>query len=310
MYLIFLFLTLFSGCQNKQNITAPENQIMEQLENELGIYKLSYESDSFQFTDIIAVRLTAESKTGFIVVESLPKPGDHWGDFTVMKRFQDSGQNVRWFLSPDKTGKAVLSGLELSISSSDTLSQLKFTDSEIEIVSSLMNDSAVPADLLPPEESPDFPVYTVLIITAILSLSLMVFLYFKKRRAQRNQEALKNSLYYLQKLKELEKDARFTDDSRKDQYRELYHLLSLFLHGISPSLRIGLEPSYMLKELEKPSSLNQWALRSLYPILGEMEDIFYNPAHGSPDEETLNGHVKTIIDCCEFLQKEEDATHV
>lgn len=310
IYLLFLLLTLFSGCQNKQNIQPSENKIMEQLENDLGIFEISYDSNSFQFTDTISVQLSTESKAGFIVPESLPKPGDHWGDFTVMKRFQDSGQNVQWLLSPDITGKAVLKGLELTISSSEMISHVDFSDSEIEIVSSLMNDSTVPVDLLPAEKEQDFPIITILIIAVVLSLGLIFFFLSRKKREMSKRAVDKNSQYYLQKLQELEKDVRFKDGNRKNQYREIYSLLSLFLHGISSSLRTGLEPSYLMKELEKPSGLNQWALRSLYPILGEIEDIFYNPAQDLPDEEILKGHLKTIIECCEFLQKEEDAPHV
>lgn len=310
MYLLFLLLTLFSGCQNEQNMSVSENNIREQLENDLGIFEISYDTNSYQFTDTVSVQLSTESKTGLIVPESLPKPGDHWGDFTVMKRFQDSGQNVQWLLSPDKTGKAVLKGLELSVISSDKISRVDFTDSEIEIVSSLMNDSTVPFDLIPAEKEQDFPLITILLIAVVLSLGLIIFFLLRKRRGRQKRTVDKNSQYYLEKLRELEKNEQFKNGNRRDQYKELYRFLSLFLQGISSSLRTGQEPFSLMKELEKPSGLNQWALRSLYPILGEIEDIFYNPAHDLPDEEILKGHLKTIIECCEFLQKEEEAAHV
>lgn len=309
MYLFLIILTLISGCSHDHRALSTEKRVVEQFENEQGLFELSYDADTYQFTDSISLSLFVQSEKGFILPDSLPEPGAIWGDFTVEKRFRNSGQNVSWILSPNKTGISILKGLELQVNSENEQYLIKFSDREIEILSSLMNDSGEPVDLLPPEKKREFPLSAVLILTGVLIMKVVFYLILRKRKHKKKQESERNSAYYLQKLRGLVENPNFKGLDRKDQYRELYSILSFFLYCIAPSLRTGLEPSFLLKELEKPSSLNQWALRSLYPVLQEAQNLFYNPAHPVPDEQTLKGHLRNSIECCEFLQKEE-ASHV
>ena len=96
----------------------------------------------------------------------------------------------------------------------------------------------------------------------------------------------------------------------KDQYRQVYHYLGDFFHMLCPAIPKGLDPEALIIELEKPSGLNQWALRTLYPLLHEMERIFFDPEYPEPSETVKNGHFNTIRECMDFLDKEEEPSDV
>ena len=56
--------------------------------------------------------------------------------------------------------------------------------------------------------------------------------------------------------------------------------------------------------LEEPSSLNQWNLRSLYPLLERMQELFYAPDSPLPNEREYREH-RALLDAWFILLKED-----
>ncbi|MDC7242289.1 MAG: hypothetical protein PQJ50_18180 [Spirochaetales bacterium] len=85
-------------------------------------------------------------------------------------------------------------------------------------------------------------------------------------------------------------------------YKEVYPLLLRELQAKHPAVKLSDSPAELKAHLEEPSSMNQWALRSLYGLLDDLDRIFYAPDGG---KDAAVGFEKNIAVLKDWLASEE-----
>ena len=311
-----LCLVIFCSCSVGENtITGSSDApIQNTIENEYGSFVLSYESDTYNFVDEIEITLSLNLLNSIILPESLPEADTRWGDFLVRKKIVHSHESYHWILLPEKTGLSELPPLSFLITTGDNRTiSLSFPPIQLNILSVLQDESGEPVDLIAPEEADSqrrpFLIFVVILfcLGILVTIGFFIFLKMKQKIKDPSEPGSREILITYSEL--ITKDEFYTEEI-KDQYRQVYHYLGEFFHVLCPAIPKGLDPNALIMELEKPSGLNQWALRTLYPLLNEMEGILFNPEYPEPSETVKNGHFNTIRECMDFLAKEEGSSNV
>ena len=306
--LLFFFLCSSCGIGSSPSGTGGNDIIREKIANDAGTFEISYNGASCAYTDLFELSLTAHPEGGHILYDSLPAADDMWGDFRVYSRRIIPEDRVIWHLQPEKTGDAGLRGLEVPVMQDGKLLLIPFEDISISVQSSLLNDTGKPEELilLPGETEKKGQPLLFIFSGSVFIAGIILLLFLKKRKKRKGlTESSETAASLLQRLETLTEDQDFQELERKEQYLKLYRLISGFLHLLSPRFPSAAAPMALRTELDKPSPYNQWALRTLYPLLNTIEDIFYNPAAPSPEWEDLMQHIHTVKECFQYLLKEE-----
>ncbi len=304
--LCFVLLCSCSVTQNRKTVSSSA-LIHNTIENEYGSFDLAYASDTYNFIDEIEITLNLSE--GIFLPENLPEEGTEWGDFLVRKKIVHSHESCSWILLPEKIGQAELTPLSLLLTTRENEPvSVSFSPIQLNIKSVLKDDSGELEDLIVPEmaDSADSSVWIPVLAASLMGILLIIgyFFYLREKKRKRDPEE-PFSRDILESCSDLINLRDFNEKEIKDQYRQVYYFLAEFLHALCPSIPKGLDPSALIIELERPSSLNQWALRTLYPVLKEMEEIFFNPGVLMPSGTIKKGHFNTILECMVFLEKEE-----
>ncbi|MDA3956766.1 hypothetical protein [Oceanispirochaeta sp.] len=267
--LIFLLLISLSSCGSQNNKEEKENLIFSGKNSTLG-WEIRYPDQDFYFSDRITMTLTLESfESGRLSLEA--KENALWGDFRVYKSTWKSQNHLELLLQPRKTGDSILQFPRITLS--DRGKYIEIPEVHFSILSSL-NEDQKPMPLILAEESSPTSGFS-LIIMALLSIILLLtgfFIYRKKRRLR------KNSFIPSYGLPEFIEDQSPSIDQGIDPqlfYRQAFRYLLKDLKDLHPAVQSSDSPADLLNHLEMPSRLNQWALRSLYPLLEIMDQCFY-----------------------------------
>ncbi len=271
-------------------------------------WSLSMAEGPYRFTDRIGLTLTLaiddqNSTAGYFPQDIVIQPGaEHWGDFRV-RWLGRRGSRWEAILIPRRSGECRLSipvfahGKDHQGSAGrgeEPLLRLE-PDLMIQVESLLEEDDSEPAPLLPGEKEGAQGLVMMLSVLCIVSagiISLLVIMKHKKKR--RETEDRKDAGECLECF--LKEAAHLpSEEEVRGLYRRLFRLLLAELDGRHPGIRgRGYGPSELAALLEVPSALNQWNMRSLYPLLGRMEDIFFSPDSSLPTEDEYQEHRRMI----------------
>ena len=240
-----------------------------------------------------------------------------WGDFRV-RRLGRSGGVYQIELIPVKTGdcRLAIPVSEDLIDSGDSAASpenrkplfLIMPDISIQIDSVLEEGTKDAAGLIPDEKKTLGLLFIILPVIILMIMGVPVyFIFVKRRRSGQDEEQIQTLSSCLEELPELE--TQWSSEEIKDHYRVIFHLLLAELEKVHPGLKgKGYGPAELKIALEEPSSLNQWSLRSLYPMLEWMEDYFYAPHIQEPGDEEYQRHRKLLMEWITLL--EEDSREV
>ena len=301
-----LFVLLF-GCMENKIDQEQENfqENRQEIEGEWGSLVLIWYGEEYKYTDVIPLNLELQVKEGHLVYEDLPGEGKSRGGFEISRRTYNPDESVRWSLRPLEKGDQSWPALDITIQNGQekriiTLPSIQFT-----IGSSLLEGSDKPAGLIQIEESESSRVILPVIIGILILLIGTVLLFMFLRKKKTPLEKGETCRQILENIRLYRSRSITEPQELKEIYRMIYEQVNLFLHKKNPDLRIGLDPESMMAELEKPSSLNQWALRTLYPLMERMIQLFYNPDWIEQEPEIFIQDVNTVITCLEFIEEEE-----
>jgi len=303
LFLIVLPLLVFS-CRDSDPVETDSPVRMVELVTEAGRYRYLPGDEVMDFTATLTVRLNPLESAGSLLLSELPGEGAPWGDFRVRSRSGLPSGGVVWQLQPRKTGGAVLPSLSVPVRIGAGTAALNLPETSYEIRSSLLDDSGEPRPIRPLPESGTNHILLFAAAGLLLAGAAagIVFLILRKRRRKAGEEPDPGSRI-LGELAVLEVPEDRQEE--KELYRTLYRLVSSYLSLTVPGTGAGDTAAELRSRMEVPSSLNQWALRSLYPFLERAEQILYNPEAPPAGRDRAAGDIRLCRECLEFLKQEE-----
>ncbi|QEN07275.1 hypothetical protein EXM22_04460 [Oceanispirochaeta crateris] len=292
--MILLLLFLFS-CGENSSETTNENLIVSGKNAHIE-WEVSYPDKDLYFTDILP--LTLVLKTDEIQEMQLDDSGSApWGDFRVISKTKTNRLHIDLRLQPRKTGDSLLQIPALSLSGLEE--PLVFPPIEFQILSSLDGEDAQPRPLVDVEADDSANKWGLPALLILILCTLGVgFIYRRKHKKGLKKE--ETPLGFSDFLKEqspslppMEKQLDFYVQS----YRYLISDLVKFHPGVHPSD----SPSELINHLERPSSVNQWALRSLYPVLEFMDDVFYKKQNEALSQAVYDQHLQVLREWSQYV---------
>jgi hypothetical protein len=272
--LISLFLLIVLSCSAPSNDNETQHILSEGVK-----WQISSSEIEHYYTDLISLTITGELSS---FDEELMAKGKLWGDFRIYGYKRTSLQSLTITLQPLKTGAANLQiPRDLPFSS----------EIEFSILSNLNKGESELKPLIPDDRM--IPLWIIIILSFIItSLCTGLFIYVKRKKE--NSHIQQTQTQTLEQF--LEQNPSDLNDpvSCINFYKKAYVLL---LHEICekhPSVKASDSPAELKAHLEEPSSLNQWALRSLYPFLEELESIFFTPLNPHQKVENLNRNLNIL----------------
>ncbi|MBF9018427.1 MULTISPECIES: hypothetical protein [unclassified Oceanispirochaeta] len=263
-------------------------------------WKIFTERSEYFYTDRIAITLEIDypaDRDSDIDDEFLGKELI-WGDFRLYDIRQIGLNRFILTMQPRKTGVSVF----------EVPSIFPFgAQFELQISSRLLTpENEDIREALPLiEEKSGFTTLQLIIIIASLiiltALGLIVFLFMKKKRKIKEPDAEPA-------LTDLLSDPPQGQDENEclEFYRNAYRLLIKDLSEQHPGVLVSDSPAELMIHLESPSALNQWALRSLYPLMEDLDRYFYAPPEDFKINENLGRNLEIIKGWIDFRDSEED----
>lgn len=288
-FFLVLVLSSLISCSPREEEIGPLNLLSESESSGVRLRIYSEFSDYF-YTDRIPVILEFHSLSegSYPLNDDALSPGVIWGDFRLYAASRISAVGYRLILQPLKPGTSVFRFPETIPFSGEF---------EIRIKSRLENlNSSSPAEaegISEPRplirENKDYSWISVLGALSVLLILSGFFLYYRfiknKKRERVSESPTLKSL-----LRELPPGTHRTEGTQSEGthpeideksclefYRSAYTVLLKDLSARHPGVRISDSPRELIHHLESPSPLNQWALRTLYPVLKDWEDCFFSP---------------------------------
>jgi len=260
-------------------------------------WEVQYPDKEYYYSDLIPLQFKL-TKDGKAVIESPNlKQSQIWGDFRIYSSHYSQGM---WdlLLQPIKKGSSLLKVPSFASSSSEFSSGIKPV--EITIKSSLDGNTHDPSPLMEETAQGKTPFLILVIVLLLLGAAVILFMFWFKKRNQviKNEEGLKD---YLESIRNLQFDA----NDLIEVYRTLFRLLVKELILIHPGVLNSDSPSELIKHLELPSSLNQWALRSLYPLLETMEAHFFLETPPDRLSDRFQGDILVLNEWVSFTESLE-----
>jgi len=262
-------------------------------------WEIEYPEKAYYYSDLIPLSFKMISGEEGIPVNMAPDDSIPWGDFRIYS-YDDSKGRLEILLQPIKTGQSIL---RIPAFQQDTESILEINPVEIDIKSFLEASNSELSPLIDVKDQSGHSLQLVIVILSVLVLFTVIFLlyqFFRKKHENVKEESLSDLVAGLEGSSEGEYDM-------DDLYRKIYRLLLKELLDIHPAVLASDGPAELMLHLEMPSPLNQWALRSLYPLLETMDTHFF---HKKPEgrledkfKEDLN-ILKEWISFVESLNKE------
>ena len=263
-------------------------------------WKIYTERSEYFYTDRIAITLEIdypEDQDSNTDVEFLGKEL-LWGDFRLYEIRQIGLNRFILTMQPRKTGVSVF----------EVPSNLPFSAQfELQINSRLNTpENEDIREALPLiEEKSGFTTLQLFIIIAIViilaALGLIVFLFMKKKRKTKEPD-VEPALTDL-----LSNPPQGQDENEcLEFYRKAYRLLLKDLSEQHPGVMVSDSPAELMIHLEAPSALNQWALRTLYPLMEDLDRYFYAPPEDFKINENLGRNLEIIKGWIDFRDSEEE----
>ena len=296
--LLFNLLLLSLISCGTPGVIEQDDLVMTGTEQNLS-WSLDMPSGPFQFTDRISAKLTLR-ETGSSSYSFFRPDGDVWGDFRV-RRMTRSGAGWQVELLPRHEGTCRLA---IPVDRDGHLFMQFNVDKEFSVESVLEEGDSEPAGLLENEDIDSPRVWFVAagMVVVLGGVVLVCFLFYRQKRKYRKEDVPETDLKGF-----LDRTEDFPEGERGiDLYRELFRLLLTRLDGLHPGLKgRGCGPVELQAVLETPSSLNQWNLRSLYPLLSRMEELFFSPDPVLPDRREFEEHRTLLKGWIALLEEEK-----
>lgn len=254
-------------------------------------WKFFIENDEYYFTDRIPVILQmnySSTQLDSLALETLKKESI-WGDFRLYEIKNTGLNSFLLILQPLKTGLSVFK----------VPSKLPFAAQfELQIISRLSNEESEPLGLI--ENESGFSYLVLFVIILLITITIAAFLFIKKRK-NRKPATVEPILKDLIKSMTLDMD----EDQCLGFYRNAYRLLNKELCEQHPMVKISDSPLELMAHLETPSAMNQWALRSLYPLLKDWDRCFFAPRGNNLINKNLDINLEILKAWVEFSMNGE-----
>lgn len=234
-----------------------------------------------------------------------------WGDFRVYELIRRDRDSVTLLMVPTETGQLLFRLPEGLPFETELYFQILSRLDDIEGAEPDAPDEAKRKNPQPEGliiEDRSFPVWIPLTAAAVLLAAASGFVMYRRMKTPEADVRTIASLLVAFESSGTDAGSASGSEERPDAavtfkfYKEVYPLLLKELQAKPPAVRLSDSPAELKAHLEEPSSMNQWALRSLYGLLDDLDRIFYAP---EGDKDAAAGFEKNIAVLKEWLAAEE-----